>query len=51
MTPKDFGHLRSIRWPAVGGTDYLGSLAEVGRAHYRGGNDAELFRIRAAEII
>lgn len=35
----------------MGGTDYLGSLAEVGGAHYRAGYDAELFRIHAAEII
>ena len=35
----------------MGGTNYLGSLAEVGRAHYRGGYDAELSRLYAAEII
>jgi hypothetical protein len=35
----------------MGGTDYLGSLAEVGRAHYRGGYDTELSRIYAAEIV
>ena len=51
VTLEDLRHLLAVGRAAAGGTDHLGSLAEVCGAHYRRGYEGELFHILAAEVV